>query len=763
VGFITELLIADHLPEPAKKDPRFRNELHVVAEQLQINVVNRCSRRSTGPEGRNFDLHPNSRPIETEADPRRSKKKEDDEELQEVRKKLPYSSRSFQVDHDRCILCDRCARSCSEVKPFKVIGHTGKGYNARVSFDLDQVMNESSCVQCGECMTACPTGAITLNRRVVPKPLFDYFETEDANHRELKKLRNPLAPLPEGFLTVDQMREVVLDYNRNGQRVAFYPFRDIPYAYLKWNEGAVRRRRLKDKEVFINEGEFGTTAFLLERGKFRGQQTKQDESGDTETPKGFLSFLRRVASKKKGGFVDGFPLSAENDLILGEIACLTNSKRTATVWADGEAVVLEMTRNMVEMLQRSPAARDQLNDVYKRRAMRACLIDSDLFKGLSSRARKIIVAAFQKDAEVRRLEPGQLIVKEGTRIGYNDKGEFLGDFYVIFQGFVKVSQTRDGLEHVLNRVGPNKHFGEIALLPDHPKVKEICEELKVDPGRRTATVTALSDVEIVRVPGATFRKFFGAGNAAEMRKNVGEYMKLAWLPAPTSELEARQIADEAAAEYTRIVDSIADVAVKVLRSNQNPPPIESDRMGEFVRQGLYQGQKMLVLDLLTCTRCDECTKACADAHGDGNSRLLREGLRFGDFLVAASCRSCHQPYCMEGCPVDAIHRNKDSLEILIENHCIGCSLCEQSCPYGSIQMVPHPDPYPRTRWTDLLPDVETTGPTKMAQYRRKAVNCDLCHDLVGPGNDPFCVSACPHKAAFRWSGDELLREVKARG
>ena len=68
-------------------------------------------------------------------------------------------------------------------------------------------------------------------------------------------------------------------------------------------------------------------------------------------------------------------------------------------------------------------------------------------------------------------------------------------------------------------------------------------------------------------------------------------------------------------------------------------------------------QSLLVLDLEKCTRCDECTKACADAH-DGVTRLIREGLRFDKFLVASSCRSCLDPYCMVGCPVGSIRRRE---------------------------------------------------------------------------------------------------------
>jgi Fe-S-cluster-containing hydrogenase component 2 len=155
----------------------------------------------------------------------------------------------------------------------------------------------------------------------------------------------------------------------------------------------------------------------------------------------------------------------------------------------------------------------------------------------------------------------------------------------------------------------------------------------------------------------------------------------------------------------------------------------------------------LVLDLTSCTRCDECTRACADSH-DGNARLLREGLRFGDFLVATSCRSCHKPYCMEGCPVDAIHRRGGRLEVVIENHCIGCGLCERNCPYGAIHMVPRAQPNPAALAAGGNPNVTAA---------RRAVNCDLCN-----GEEPFCVEACPHVAAFRTSGPDLLDEVLSR-
>jgi formate dehydrogenase major subunit len=81
------------------------------------------------------------------------------------------SSPVILVDHNACILCDRCIRACDEVQHNEVIGRIGKGYRARIAFDDDQPMGQSTCVSCGECMAACPTGALVdrpLTVRVSP-------------------------------------------------------------------------------------------------------------------------------------------------------------------------------------------------------------------------------------------------------------------------------------------------------------------------------------------------------------------------------------------------------------------------------------------------------------------------------------------------------------------------------------------------------------------------------------------------------------------
>jgi len=62
---------------------------------------------------------------------------------------------------DACILCTRCVRACREVQHNNIIGLSGRGSETRIVFDLDDALGDSRCVGCGECVQACPTGALS--------------------------------------------------------------------------------------------------------------------------------------------------------------------------------------------------------------------------------------------------------------------------------------------------------------------------------------------------------------------------------------------------------------------------------------------------------------------------------------------------------------------------------------------------------------------------------------------------------------------------
>jgi bidirectional [NiFe] hydrogenase diaphorase subunit len=67
----------------------------------------------------------------------------------------------FVLDQNRCILCTRCVRVCSEVEGAHVWDIMSRGINSRLVSELNQVWGRSrSCTSCGKCVQVCPTGAL---------------------------------------------------------------------------------------------------------------------------------------------------------------------------------------------------------------------------------------------------------------------------------------------------------------------------------------------------------------------------------------------------------------------------------------------------------------------------------------------------------------------------------------------------------------------------------------------------------------------------
>ncbi len=67
---------------------------------------------------------------------------------------------AMSVNLDACIQCTRCVRACREEQVNDVIGYAFRGLESKIVFDFDDPMGESTCVACGECVQACPTGAL---------------------------------------------------------------------------------------------------------------------------------------------------------------------------------------------------------------------------------------------------------------------------------------------------------------------------------------------------------------------------------------------------------------------------------------------------------------------------------------------------------------------------------------------------------------------------------------------------------------------------
>ncbi len=564
------------------------------------------------------------------------------------------SSPAIAVEFDACILCDRCIRGCSEIRHNFVLGRMGKGAQAGIAFDNNLPMGSSSCVSCGECMVSCPTGALT-NKGVTGTALKSATNTQQVTPEELEQL-----PV----------------------------FKGVSGTFLSLNRGAVVRRNFKKGEVICREGEYGSTAFYILSGRARVSISSPMAHVKTHGgAKGFFSKLTSALAKRQEDkreeetdqryiHIDApIDLKYENPVaelgagdLFGEMTCMSLYPRSATVRAETDCTMLEMLRNVLDIMQRNKNFRAQLDKSYRQRALDSHLRGVPVFASLTDE----FISSLRDRVELLHYAKGQVICKQG---------DVADSFYLVRIGFVKVSQAHPGGELVVAYLSRGDYFGEIGLLQGDI---------------RTATCTALDHVELVRFSGEDFNRM------------------MVQFPDIRKKLEA--------VEHER------------LESNrQRLSMVQSVPLESFLAQGLMEAQSLLLLDLERCTRCDACVRACADAH-DGVTRLIREGLRFDHYLVATSCRHCRDPLCMVGCPVGSIRR-RNSLEVIIEDWCVGCGLCAQNCPYGNINLHP---------FEVMVDDPEHAG-RKKATMRRKATSCDLCTEHA----EPSCVYACPHDAAHR--------------
>ena len=590
------------------------------------------------------------------------------------RRGLDTSSPVFMVDHSACIMCERCIRGCGEVRANNVVGRTGKGVNAGISFDLNDPMGNSGCVQCGECMVSCPTSAITFQPGA----------------------RIQVSPN-------DKSKEVLAA----AELIADPLFAGVPPKFLLWQQGLVIRRKLNAGDVLFREGDPGNTAFLIKGGRLAVKVGATQGGKESKAVKSGVSFELGPA-----------------DLIFGEMACLTGAPRNATVNAIEPGEVWELRRNVLDRLMRLPSLRDMFEAKYRQRALDTVLRNSDLFEGIGDADFKRVVEFLRPRISFVRVSPGQEIFRQG------DEADAM---YVVRLGHVRIGVRRHDRETKVLPRGPGSILGEIGLLALSPddlrrspdevegllgqRLDAAGENLKdaIPAGRRMATCSALNFVELARVKRMTF---------LEMIR-----------------------------EFPSVRRRLVEISLARLRENLEADPLRA----EFVAQGLYEGRSILALDLDLCTRCDECTRGCVQKHGTEShgvpvTRLLRDGMQFGNMLIATSCRSCADPHCMTGCPVDAIHRGKH-LQIVIEDHCIGCGLCAQNCPYGSIFMVPD-----RHR---IYEAPDHTNPARtVAIAQPKAATCDLCDSANNRSTPaPACVSSCPHDAAHRLTGEQILQRV----
>jgi CRP-like cAMP-binding protein/Fe-S-cluster-containing hydrogenase component 2 len=447
-------------------------------------------------------------------------------------------------------------------------------------------------------------------------------------------------------------------------------------------------------EIVLRQGEYGDSAFYVVNGAAEIVLEKDDSKkapvvkGGAHVPPAKRRGARPGSEVMlgRGGTSGTVILSAlpaqlapggrtilEKGELFGEMSALSRYPISATVRAETPLRLLQIRLPGLRMLTASSKQfKAFLDERYRERTLAAHLRGVELFAKADDR----FVDSVKQKAQLVSYDPGQIIAEEGTPAD---------SFLLVRGGYVKVGVAAGTSDLAVTYLRTGDFAGEAALLLDESW---------------PFTLQALEHVELVKLAKVDFKEAM-AGHP-EMEDELWKYM--------LERLKQRGVAarDPASSEYLQMA----------------------------MDTGLIHGESVLLIDLNTCTRCDECVRGCADAHG-GQPKFIREGERYRSWLIPTACYQCTDPVCMMDCPTGAITRGIGTLEVTInEPTCIGCGNCATRCPWGNITM----------RETD---EKRTDGkPVELA------AKCDLC---LGRADGPACVQMCPHGSAVRISFKDLER------
>jgi Fe-S-cluster-containing hydrogenase component 2/CRP-like cAMP-binding protein len=359
--------------------------------------------------------------------------------------------------------------------------------------------------------------------------------------------------------------------------------------------------------------------------------------------------------------------------LFGEISALSRYPVSATVRAESPLRLLQIRLPALRMLTASSKEfKKFLDSRYRERTLARHLRSVEIFWRLPDS----FIEKIRESAELISFEPGQRIAEEGSPADC---------FYLVRGGYVKVSVQAGSSDLALTYLRTGDHAGEAALILDQPW---------------PFSLQALEHVEMVKLSKNVFKEIISA--QPEIEEDLWK-------------------------------ETIARLKVRGAVARN---PISSEYIQMAMETGLIHGESVLLIDLSTCTRCDECVRGCADAHG-GEPRFIREGQKYRNWLVPTACYQCSDPVCMMDCPTGAITREVGTLEVTItEATCIGCTNCAKRCPWGNIIMVEREEKRPDGKPVEV------------------ATKCDLC--LTRP-EGPACVQMCPHGSAIRISFKDMER------
>ncbi len=477
-------------------------------------------------------------------------------------------------------------------------------------------------------------------------------------------------------------------------------------------------------DIVISEGDYGNSAFLVIHGELRvilaPSLPREVLGGPSTERKGFFRTVAQLWTNSKISEVRDIrhysaqqirsrarlaeeriflpdiqavlakhrtePITAGN--LFGELAALGRVPRTATIFAETEALLLEIRwQGLRELYKHDPGWRKQIDENYRKFGLRSHLRGAHVFATLDPATLDEIAAqtmfesygnfdwhaAYKRSRKVGNAIAGDEVIAH--------KGDYPDGLLMIRAGFARVSVPYGSGERTLTYLSAGDFFG-------FDEVYQGWQRKDVVP--LETSLAALGYVDVLRVPTPVLEKHV--------------FPKIPAPAAKLSDLAARPAADDQLLEWA-------------------------------VEERFINGTMAMLIDLDRCVRCDDCVKACASTHG-GNPRFVRHGKTIDHWMVANACMHCADPVCMIGCPTGAIHRDLQSGTVIINDlTCIGCATCANSCPYDNIRLVEI-----RDKRNKPIVDPDSEKPIV------KATKCDLC--ATNPGG-PACVRACPHDALQR--------------
>ncbi len=487
-------------------------------------------------------------------------------------------------------------------------------------------------------------------------------------------------------------------------------------------------------DIVVREGDYGNSVFVIMMGSIRvvfdditeiglareaprarrsivevlsqlWTNDKMPEVRDVATYQGGAALSIRGESTAARTFIkdvdafitahETFPMSTGE--AFGEIAALSRTPRTATVFADKPLEVFELRwQGLRDIRRRDRQFREHIDGLYRKRRWSQELMEVPLFSRLDEQTLEVIArhALFETYGEFewftsyKRARDAAEVLKAEPVIA--EQGAYLDGLIIIRSGFARITERLDHGERTVGYATTNDVFG----LDDIVGHWRDSADLRL--GR---SLRAIGNVDVLRIPTAL----------------VEEHV----LPNAPEELLQGHLARVGSASFAKT----------------GPSGLEQSLIDFFVDNRTMNGTATMLINTDRCVGCDDCVRACATAHNN-NPRFVRHGPAHDNIQIANACMHCVDPVCMIGCPTGAIARNLADGRVMIDDRiCIGCGTCANSCPYNNIQLVEI-----RDNNGAFIVDEASQQPIV------KATKCDLCYGQPG---GPACERACPHDALIR--------------